>query len=212
MDILKIYRYRACFSRLHRGIPGYGNALLGHGADKKTEEIITDDPGLYEELKRLDEKEDGIFSGKLRFYEDPLLSMKKMYRLEFCLERALKSQVWLKSGGYLVIQPTEALTVIDVNTGKNEGHKKKSETIWLTNREAAKEIAFQMRLRNLSGIIIVDFIDMEEKEKKKELLLFLADCVKTDPVKTDVVDMTALNLVEITRKRVRKPLHEQIKA
>ena len=119
--------------------------------------------------------------------------------------------VWLRSGGTLVIQPTEALTVIDVNTGKAvAGKKQVQETFLKVNREAAKEIAKQIRLRNLSGIIIIDFIDLELKKDKELLMEELEEYLKKDPVKTTLVDMTALGLVEVTRKKVRKPLHEQV--
>lgn len=119
--------------------------------------------------------------------------------------------VWLKSGGTLVIQPTEALTVIDVNTGKAiAGKKKVQETFLKINLEAAKEIAKQIRLRNISGIIIIDFIDMELQKHKDMLMEELKHHFKKDPIKTTLVDMTALGLVEVTRKKLRKPLHEQI--
>jgi len=119
--------------------------------------------------------------------------------------------VWLKSGGSLIIQPTEALTVIDVNTGKAiAGKKKTQETFLKVNREAAREIARQIRLRNLSGIIIIDFIDMELERDKELLMEELRENFKKDPTKTTLVDMTALGLEEVTRKKVRKPLHEQL--
>ena len=102
------------------------------------------------------------------------------------------------------------MTVIDVNTGKYSGRKKMQDTVYKINMEAADEIGRQLRLRNLSGIIIVDFIDMEREEDRKALLAHLVEVVSRDPVKTTVVDMTALNLVELTRKKVRKPLHEQV--
>jgi ribonuclease G len=128
------------------------------------------------------------------------------------LSNALREKVWLDCGGTLIIQPTEALTVIDVNTGKAVTKKKQvQETFLKVNLEAAKEIAKQIRLRNLSGIIIVDFIDMEANKDKKLLMDTLEGYLKTDPIKTTLVDMTALNLVEITRKKVRKPLLEQMK-
>ena len=111
-----------------------------------------------------------------------------------------------------MIQPTEALTVIDVNTGKAvAGKKKVQETFLKINLEAAKEIAKQIRLRNLSGIIIVDFIDLELTKDKELLMHEFNEYLKKDPIKTTLVDMTALGLVEITRKKVRKPLHEQVK-
>jgi ribonuclease G len=132
------------------------------------------------------------------------------YDIKSKINKVLTRKVWLKSGGYLVIDQTEALTVIDVNTGKAvNGKRNIQETFYKTNMEAAKEIAKQIRLRNLSGIILVDFIDMEDSEKKENLMAVLDGFFKKDPIKTMLVDMTALGLVEITRKKVRKPLHEQ---
>jgi len=148
---------------------------------------------------------------KLQFYEDKLLSLSKLYSIDHKLEHALHEKVWLKSGGTIVIQPTEALTVIDVNTGKAINGKKNIEDNFLKiNREAAKEIAKQLRLRNISGIIIIDFITMTIEEHKQILMEELDSYLRKDPIKTTLVDMTPLNLVEITRKKVRKPLHEQI--
>ena len=126
------------------------------------------------------------------------------------MEQACQKRVWLRSGGYLVIEYTEAMTVIDVNTGKYPGKKNQKDTIRMTNLEAAKEISRQLRLRNLSGIIMVDFIDMKRQEDREALMDSLRTFVLADPVKTTVVDMTALNLVEITRKKEKKPLWEQI--
>ena len=102
------------------------------------------------------------------------------------------------------------MTVIDVNSGKYAGKKTLQETIRKINLEAAVEIALQLRLRNLSGIILIDFIDMECQEHQKELMDLLASCCAKDPVQTTVVDMTRLGLVEVTRKKIRKPLREQI--
>ena len=107
-----------------------------------------------------------------------------------------------------MIQPTEALTVIDVNSGKYEGRK---DTFLRVNLEAAEELARQIRLRNLSGIIIVDFINMEEKESRVEVMDCLKKHVRRDKVKTVVVDMTPLGLVEITRKKITKPLREALR-
>ena len=128
--------------------------------------------------------------------------------VESVLKSASDRRVWMKSGGYLVIEPTEALTVIDVNTGKYTGKKTPAETILKINLEAADEVARQLSLRNLSGIIIVDFIDMESKEDQETLMRTLGEELSRDPVKTILVDMTRLGLVEITRKKVRRPLHE----
>ena len=138
------------------------------------------------------------------------MPLSKLYSLDTALERALSKRVWLKSGGYLVIEPTEAMVVIDVNTGKYTGKKSQEETIVKINLEAADEIGRQLRLRNLSGIILIDFIDMEKELHKKQVMEALQRAVSKDPVKTVVVEMTRLNLVEVTRKKVRKPLYEQI--
>ena len=117
--------------------------------------------------------------------------------------------MWLKSGGYLVIEPTEALTVIDVNSGKYEASKDSEETALHINMEAAKEIALQLRLRNLSGIIIVDFINMAREDSRSQVLSLLKRRTADDRLQTTVVDMTPLGLVEITRKKKNKPLWEQ---
>lgn len=146
----------------------------------------------------------------LRLYEDDF-PLTALYHLETILSQALSKTVWLKSGGNLVIEPTEALTVIDVNTAKSVSKKTSEETYLKTNLEAAEEIAVQLRLRNLSGIIIVDFIDMKEEESRKILLSALRRAVAADPVKTVLVDMTLLGLVELTRKKIRRPLHEQVR-
>lgn len=200
---------RTCYSCICRALPGY-IASIRDSYGGSLGEIITDVPEYYGQLKEYLEQYQMEDGGRLTFYEDQLLPLAKLYSLETALDKALSKNVWLKSGGYLVIEPTEAMTVIDVNTGKYSGKKKVQETILKINMEAADEIGKQLKLRNLSGIIMVDFIDMEKEEDRKALLAHLEQIVSRDPVKTTVVDMTRLNLVEITRKKVRKPLHEQI--
>lgn len=193
--------HRTCFSCLRKSPPEF-LAILKNLNSSELEEIITDDRGLWEQIKAK--------GFQVTLYEDKLLSLNSLYSLEVRLQEALKERVWLKSGGYLVIQPTEALTVIDVNSGKSVAKKKVQEHYLNINLEAAKEIAYQLRLRNISGIIIVDFIDMKEPRAKEELMLQLKQFVKKDSVPVQVVDMTRLNLVELTRKKVRKSLTEQI--
>ncbi len=200
--------YRTCGSLLYQAPAGYINDLKSTNAEN-LETIVTDEAEIYKELNqylKLRQPED---LHKLAFYEDPLLSLSSLYSLETVITQTLQPKVWLKSGGYLVIEPTEAMTVIDVNSGKFSGKKPLEETLLKINLEAAQAVARQLRLRNLSGIIIVDFIDMSREEDRKELMDYLKNCVKSDPIKTTVVDMTALNLVEITRKKVRRPLLEQ---
>ncbi len=169
-------------------------------------EIVTDLPEIYKELLA-SELISSIQTISLRYYDDSY-PLSALYNLESSLDRALNKNVWLKSGGYLVIEPTEAMTVIDVNTGKNVDKKSPEETYFRTNMEAAAEIAAQLRLRNLSGIIIVDFIDMTEEAHNSELLSTFRQYLNADPVKTTLVDMTALGLVEVTRKKVKRPIHE----
>ena len=147
---------------------------------------------------------------RISLYEDNLLLLSKLYSIEKSIEDISAEKIWLKSGAYLVIEPTEAMVVIDVNTGKNIKGKRMEDTILCVNKEAAKEIAYQLRLRNLSGIIMVDFINMKKEESKKELMEYLKQCVSYDKIKTAVVDMTKLELVEITRKKVEPPVYEQL--
>lgn len=175
------------------------------------EKIITDIPEVYDSVRRyLGENEPGE-AAKLEFYDDMQLPLNKLYSVESQISTALNKRVWLPSGGYLVIEPTEALTVIDVNSGKFTGNRKLKDNTYLKiNMEAAVEIGRQLMLRNLSGIIVVDFINLNTFEEKKELMSYLADILKADTVPTSVVDMTRLGLVEITRKKIRKPLHEVI--
>lgn len=197
--ISKKAKYKKKGSLLYQMPPAYIEQFLS----LKDAQIVTDETKVYEKL---------VQSGgvQVSFYEDKLLPLRKLHSLETVIERAIRPQVWLKSGGYLVIEPTEALTVIDVNTGKVVSkNKDREETFYKVNLEAAKEVAYQLRLRNLSGIIIVDFIDMKDNEHKKELLKYLEQCMASDSVKSILVDMTKLNLVELTRKRINKPLYEQ---
>lgn len=143
-------------------------------------------------------------------YQDAMISMPARYGLEKVLEKALSKRVYLKSGAYLIVEPTEALTVIDVNSGKAIKGKDAEEIRYKLNVEAAYEVARQMKLRNLSGIIIVDFISMKSEQMQKSLLNELAFAVACDSVPVNIVDITRLGLVEITRKKVRKPLHEVV--
>lgn len=208
-DVKEFGIHKIPFSLIHQTPPGFICDIRDGFADC-IEEILTDDQKLYDHIRSYlihYQKED---LPKLKFYKDELISLASLYNVRSRLEHALMGKVWLKSGGTIIIQPTEALTVIDVNTGKAiSGKKKTQDTFFKINMEAAKEIAKQIRLRNLSGIIIIDFIDMELKEYKDRLMKELEGLFRMDPIKTTLVDMTSLNLVEVTRKKVRKPLYEQ---
>ena len=192
---------RSCFSLLYKEIPFYEKYIQGC-KEQDYDRIITDDREIYEILS---EK----YKEKLVLYEDTSYSLVNLLNLNKQLEQALGKTVWLKSGGNLVIEPTEALTVIDVNTGKAiEGKRNRETTFFKTNLEAAIESARQIRLRNLSGIILIDFIDMKKKEHQQELLNLLRTELSKDKVNTTLVDITKLGLVEITRMKINKPLRE----
>lgn len=172
-------------------------------------EIVTDRKEMYDELKTYEsERGDKL---NIRFYQDTFLSLSSLYSLEKKLENALSSHVWLKSGGFLVIEPTEALTVIDVNSGKYVAGRDADETFRKINLEAAEEVARQLRLRNLSGIIIVDFINMRSGQYRQELLYHMKELTAKDRISTRIIDITPLGLMEITRKKINKPLREQFK-
>lgn len=128
------------------------------------------------------------------------------YAVDIEIERALGKKVWLKSGGYIVIDQTEALTTIDVNTGKFVGKKSQEETILKTNLEAVKEIVYQLRLRNIGGLIIIDFIDMEREASKEKVYLALEQALKPDRARATILRVSELGLVEMTRKRTRESL------
>lgn len=202
-------RTRKCFSCLIKAPAPWEAAVQGMAVPGEYHEIVTDREELYESLAaycavHMPDKQ-------LRFYQETGLSLSSLYALESKMETAMKPRVWLKSGGYLVIEPTEALTVIDVNSGKYETGKDVGEAVRRLNHEAAEEIALQLRLRNLSGIILVDFINMEEPGSGLALLEHLRALVREDKVRTTVVDITPLGLVEITRKKQKQPLSEQFR-
>jgi ribonuclease G len=132
------------------------------------------------------------------------------YNLEGDISRALKRKVWLKSGGYIVIEHTEALVAIDVNTGRYVGKFNLEETILKTNLEAVKEIAYQIRLRDIGGIIIIDFIDMEKKSNQEKVFSALNEAFTKDRSKTHILPISDMGLIQMTRKRTRKPLTRQL--
>ncbi len=207
--VLQKGKSRVCFSVLEKSMPEYVQ-ILQNLYSQDLEEIVTDKQELYEcavqYLKGYKQQEKIV-----RYYEDKLLPLYKLYNLQKAFEQAQNERVWLKSGGFLVIQQTEAFVCIDVNTGKCTSKKDMQETFRKINLEAAKEIAWQLRLRNLSGIILIDFINLERAEDKEELMQTLQKYLWQDSIKGTVVDMTELNIVEVTRKKVKKSLAEELK-
>ncbi len=206
-SLIQAAKTRVCFSCLRKAPKQYLTELKNLRQEGLSE-FVVEDREIYEEMKEFLSENQSEDLDKLRLYSDQLLPLHKLYSIEKHVENALKEKVWMKSGAYLVIQPTEALTVIDVNTGKCVSKKKDEKEYLKINVEAAKEAAKQLRLRNLSGIIIIDFINLSKKEYMDELLEILQNELKRDPVAASYVDMTKLQLVEVTRKKIRKPFHE----
>lgn len=201
-------RYRTCYSCLYRPASPWLKRLLSLPLED-LEAIRIQDEGLYQQAAEFIGEQIPALTERLIRYQDDLLPMEKLFSLERELESALSERVWLPSGAYLVIQPTEALTVIDVNTGKCGAGRQKEETVRKVNLEAAKETARQLRLRNLSGIILVDFINMGQEASRQQVMDSLRKLLAMDPVQAHVVDITRLGLVEITRKKLEKPLYEE---
>ncbi|MBP7175586.1 MAG: Rne/Rng family ribonuclease [Thermoclostridium sp.] len=171
--------------------------------------FVVNDRDEYESLLELLEDISPNMKIKVEYYcgEYELFDF---YHVESAIQKALARKVWMKCGGYVVFDKTEALTVIDVNTGKFTGRDDQEQTILLTNLEATIAIARQIRLRDISGIILIDFIDMQENENKEQVLSSLKEAVKQDGTRTVVVGMTRLGLVEMTRKKVRNNLQHTL--
>lgn len=170
------------------------------------EEYVTDDFTMLQTLKELVHASE---ADKIRLYQDEKISLETLYGLTFKIDELLQTKVWLPSGGYLCIEPTEAMTVVDVNTGKAIRKGEDSEALFYeVNREAAAELARQLRLRNISGMVIVDFINMKSKENEHAILSYMKECAKTDYSKIAVYDFTRLGLLELTRNKKSKALHE----
>ncbi|MGN1180307.1 MAG: ribonuclease E/G [Suilimivivens sp.] len=200
--VRETYRHRTCYTCFYQPEPEIIQLVKNIPLDSY-EEIVTDMDNVYAMITE-------AFPDKsIRLYQDSQLSLSKLYSIDTHLREALSRKVWLPCGGYLVIEPTEAMVVIDVNSGKTESKgKRKYDYCLKVNLEAAKEVARQLRLRNYSGMIMVDFINMESEEDNRTLLDQLDGWLKKDKVRTRLVDMTALGIVEITRKKVSKPLFE----
>lgn len=203
-------RNRTCFSLVLETEPFYVAAVRdAYGRD--LDEIVTDVPEIREMILGYLEEISPELKEKLRFYQDKLLPLYKLYRMETALDAIQKEKVWLNSGGFLVIQQTEAFVSIDVNSGKYTGKKKMEETFRKINLEAAAEIGRQLRLRNLSGIILIDFINMENPDHRDELFHVLQKLLRKDSVKSRAIDITPLHILEMTRKKVRRPVIEDIR-
>ena len=167
--------------------------------------LLVDCPKEYERVLEFAETFMPRLRPSIQLYDgaEPIFDA---FRVEVQISEALRRKVWLKSGGYIVIDETEALTAIDVNTGKFVGHRNLDETILKTNLEAVKEICYQLRLRNIGGIIIIDFIDMERKDHRDHAFMALQEALKMDRAQTYILKFSELGLVEMTRKRTRESI------
>ncbi|HBY56356.1 MAG TPA: ribonuclease G [Candidatus Atribacteria bacterium] len=178
---------------------------------EEVEEILINSKTEYENmLKFLNTLSLSNLKGRVSLYTGEKAIFEE-YGIEKEIDKALQKKVWLKCGGYLVFDQTEALTVIDVNTGKFVGKKDMRKTILKTNLQAAEEIALQLRLRDIGGIIIIDFIDMEEQEDREKVVKKLEESLKKDKTKTNIIQNTELGLVELTRKRARRDLENMLR-
>lgn len=205
--------HQSKYTILHKELPNY-LLQLRDSKNCSIEKVVTNIPAVYKEF------EDFISKNQIKTASGSDIALELVedandivirYKINHYMDKALHRTVYLNSGATIVIDPTEALTVIDVNTGKAISGKKVSEDTFFTiNLEAAKEIAAQIKLRNLSGIILIDFINLSDPSNEEALKEMLRNEFKYDSVQTEVVDITKLGLMEITRKKVYKTLKEQL--
>ncbi len=206
--------HQAKYSLLYQELPPYLQQFRD-SKDFSIQKMVTNIPAIYKEFQNyLKQYPVKTTDGTLFMQElvDDANELVIRYKINHFMDKALHRMIYLNSGASIVIEPTEALTVIDVNTGKAiSGKKATEETFFSINMEAAKEIAAQIRLRNLSGIILIDFINLSSVEQEEKLKEELKKLFQTDPIQTEVIDITKLGLMEITRKKVYKTLSEQLK-
>lgn len=173
---------------------------------KEVDRLIIDSDEEYENIMEFIVTFDPTLKYSVELYEgaDPIFDA---FGIEIEISRALGNKIWLKSGGYIVIELTEALTAIDVNTGSYVGKRNLEETILKTNLEAVKEIAYQLRFRNIGGLIVIDFIDMEKPSNRERVSMALKEALSRDKAKTNILQISDLGLIEMTRKRTRASLN-----
>jgi len=182
--------------------------LIREEFTKEYRSVVIDDPTLYEQVRGYVAAIAPELAERVELYDDPHLPVFERYHVHEQLHKALDRKVWLPSGGSLIIERTEALTVIDVNTGKNVGKSNLEETVFANNLEAAEEVARQLRLRDIGGIIVIDFIDMEIRKNRGEVLKAFKTALARDKTRTQVFEISELGLVEMTRKRISEGLVE----
>jgi ribonuclease G len=176
---------------------------------RDVERVVVDSRKTYDSIMEFSENFMPQLKHSVEYYdrEEPIFDA---YGIEVEISRALGKRIWLKSGGYIVIEETEALVAIDVNTGRFVGKGNPDDTIYKTNLEAVKEIAYQIRLRNLGGIIIIDFIDMDRESDRDKILQAFKEALSKDRAKSNILSISELGLIEMTRKRVRENLSRKM--
>ena len=180
--------------------------------NKDYRSVIIDDRAVYEEMKSYVQSVMPALVDRVQYFDPSSnkLPLFEQHHVHEQLHRAIDRKVWLPSGGSLIIEPTEALWVIDVNTGKNVGKSSLEETVYRNNLEAAEEIARQLRLRDIGGIIVIDFVDMEVKKNRDSVIRTFRDALSRDKTRTQVFEISELGLVEMTRKRIGSGLVESL--
>lgn len=199
-NIKKMKSPKLCYEDLP-----FVHQVLRDITDEKVDKIVVDDKNVLRDVDKFASKYLPSMKGKALLHEGEI-SLFERFGIDLELERGISNKVYLRSGGSLNIDQTEALVSIDVNTGKFVGRKNLEDTILKTNLEAVKEIAYQIRLRNCGGIIIIDFIDMEKEEHRELVYQSLLEALKKDRSKTNVLPISGLGLIEMTRKRTRDTL------
>ena len=197
---------RVQYSLLYQ--PSFTVQMLSKTSLTKLDKIVTDSVNIYDECKNI--LPGAYFDKVLSLYEDPSFSLIALYELKAKVSEAVSRKVWLKSGGYLIFDATETLSAIDVNSGKDQSKITKQELIHKTNKEAAIKIATQLRARNMSGMILIDFMNSDQAEINS-LMNRMRALTLSDPGKTVIVDMTGLWLMELTRKKDGPSLIDQLK-
>ncbi len=199
-DIILHGNSRSLYSCLYKEKPGYLKSILDIKSDSY-EEIVTDDIELFDEIN-------SVFPGKTVLHNDERISLEAKYRIRYAMSLATAKKVNLDCGGYLVIEPTEAMTVIDVNSGKIDIKNDRTKMIMKVNFEAASMVASQLALRNISGMIAVDFINFDNAEDEEELLTYMRSLLKNDKCKCKVYGFTAMKFMEISRQKIRASIYD----
>ncbi len=192
--------------------PDMSTRVIREEFNKEYRGVILDDQTLYHEVADYVNAITPALADRVEFYDtsEESLPLFERYHIHEQLHKALDKKVWLPSGGSLIIEATEALTVVDVNTGKNVGKSNLEETVYQNNLEAAEAIAHQLRLRDIGGIIVIDFVDMENKKNRDEVMKVFRRALNRDKTRTQVFDISALGLAEMTRKRIGEGLLESL--